>query len=62
MNTDEKFNYWSERAARLFGNFYAEKLERTMSQMLEYGVSPTAVFHYAKRDLELEAKYPGTKN
>lgn len=61
MNTDETFNFWGNKAAKLYGEAYAKKLEACMSQMLGYGVTPSAVWHYAKRDLELEAKYPGTK-
>ncbi len=52
MNTDEKFNYYSELMAKKHGDKAAQRLETAMSQMLEMRCTEALVWAYAKREIE----------
>jgi len=51
MNTDERFNYYVEKYSVNHAESEVRKFERCMSEMLELGCSPLAVWQYAERRL-----------
>jgi hypothetical protein len=52
MNTDEKFNYYSELMFVKHGELAAKRLETAMSQMLELKMTEQLIWNYATRCIE----------
>jgi len=52
MNTDERFNYYSDRMTKVAGEKEAKRLETAMSQMLELHCDERLIWQYAERQIK----------